>query len=144
MKPSPSTDIASSLGRVLREPAPPGLVSAYLFGSHAEGRAHGQSDVDVGVLLAHDAHPTARDRFQEGVRLCALLVAELGTSLVDLVVLDDAPPHLARRIVTAGCRVFCSDPPADHAFVRDVQLKAADLEPFLRRSRRLKLAALAR
>ena len=36
------------------------------------------------------------------------------------------------------------DPDADHAFVRDVQLRAADLEPFLRRTRRLKLQALAR
>jgi predicted nucleotidyltransferase len=27
------------------------VVAAYLFGSHASGRAHRESDVDVGVLL---------------------------------------------------------------------------------------------
>jgi hypothetical protein len=36
----------------------------------------------------------------------------------------------------------CSDPEADHAFRRDSQLRAADLEPFLRRARALKLEAL--
>ena len=51
---------------------------------------------------------------------------------------------LARHIVTTGRRVFCGDPERDHAFVRDVQLRAADLEPFLRRTRALKLDAMAR
>jgi hypothetical protein len=37
-------------------------------------------------------------------------------------------------------RVFCADPEQDHALVRDVQLRAADLDPFPRRIRRLKLA----
>lgn len=32
----------------------------------------------------------------------------------------------------------------DRAFVRDAQLRAADIEPFLRRTRRLKLAAIRR
>jgi hypothetical protein len=40
--------------------------------------------------------------------------------------------------------VYRADPGADHAYVRDVQLRAADLEPFLRRMRRIKLDALAR
>jgi hypothetical protein len=38
----------------------------------------------------------------------------------------------------------CFDPEADHTFVRDVQLRAADLEPFLQRVRRVKLEALGR
>jgi hypothetical protein len=68
----------------------------------------------------------------------------LHRNAVDVVVLNDAPPMLARHIVTAGRRAFCRDADVDHAFVRDVQLRAADLEPFLRRARRLKLDALAR
>jgi hypothetical protein len=59
-------------------------------------------------------------------------------------VLNDAPPTLGRRIVTSGRRVYCADPERDHAFVRDVQLRAADLEPFLRRTREVKLAAIRR
>lgn len=137
-------DLAAALGRLLQRSAPPGVVSAYLFGSHAQRRAHRESDVDVGVLLSRATHPGEQARFQERVRLSAWLVGELRKNLVDVVVLNDAPPGLARHIVTAGQRVFCADAAADHAFVRDVQLRAADLEPFLRRTRRLKLTALAR
>jgi hypothetical protein len=36
-----------------------------------------------------------------------------------------------------------AEPAAEHAFRRDVQLRAADLEPFLRRARARKLEVLA-
>jgi len=68
----------------------------------------------------------------------------LHQNAVDVVVLNDAPPGLGRHIATKGRRVYCGDAEMDHAFVRDVQLRAADLEPFLRRARRIKLDALAR
>jgi predicted nucleotidyltransferase len=138
------TGIAESLARLLETARPPGLLSAYLFGSHAAGRAHRESDVDVGVLLDRAAFPAAKDRFEERVRLSVWLMAVLATERVDVVVPNDAPPHLGRRIVTEGRRLYRADPEADHAYVRDVQLRAADLEPFLRRMRRLKLDALAR
>jgi predicted nucleotidyltransferase len=138
------SDVEHLLGRALHEAAPAGLVSAYLFGSHAEGRAHRESDVDVGVLLAWDVHSTAVARFDERLRLTALLAAAHRTDRIDVVVLNDAPPTLGRRIVTSGRRVFCAKPELDHAFVRDVQLRAADLEPFLRRTRQVKLAAIRR
>jgi hypothetical protein len=137
-------DIGSALRRFLVGSRQRGLVSAYLFGSHAAGRAHRDSDVDVAALLAWDVYPTAKDRFDRGVGLSALLGEVLGTTRIDLVVLNDVPPHLGRHIVTSGQRIFCSDPEGDHAFVRDVQLRAADLEPFLRRTRRVKLGAIRR
>jgi len=135
---------ASALTRVLETARPFGLVSAYLFGSHADGRAHLESDVDVGVLLNWDAFPTAKDRFEQRLRLAALLAIELATDRIDIVMLNDAPPGLGRRIVTQGRQVYRSDPELDHAYVRDVQLRAADLDPFLRRTRSVKLTRLAR
>jgi len=136
-------EITDALADAFRRGVPvSGVVSAYLFGSHAEGRAHRESDVDVGVLLRHDAHPTPRDRFDVRVQLSLSLAAGLARDVVDVVILNDAPPHLGRLIVSAGRRVFCVDPSLDHDFVRDVQLRAADLEPFLHRTRRIKLAAL--
>jgi predicted nucleotidyltransferase len=137
-------DIPGTLGRFFEASAWTGLISAYLFGSHAAGRAHRDSDVDVGVLLAPGVYATARERFDAGVRLSAELGTALATDRVDLLVLNDGPPHLGRHVVTAGRRVWVADPERDHAFVRDVQLRAADLEPFLRRTQRLKLAAIAR
>lgn len=136
--------LCRALARGLIDGPVPGIVSAWLFGSHASGHAHRESDVDVGVLLAREAYPTREARFEARVRLCVALEAALRAGTVDVVVLNDAPPTLGRQVVTAGRRVFCADPAADHAYVRDVQLRAADLEPFLRRMRRLKFEAIAR
>ena len=119
------------------------IVSVYLFGSRAEGRAHRESDVDVGVLMDREALPTRRDRFDASLRMGVELGSALSCERVDLVVLNDAPPLFARRIVIEGRRVFCRDPEIDHGFVRDVQLRAADLQPFLDRMQTIKLKALA-
>jgi len=119
------------------------VVSVYLFGSRAEGRGHRESDVDVGVLMDREALPTRRERFDASLRLGSDLSVALAPERIDLVVLNDVPPLFARRIVTEGRRVFCRDPEIDHAFVRDVQLRAADLQPFLDRMQKIKLEALA-
>lgn len=140
----PTPDPREILESHLCRHPPDGVVAVYLFGSRAAGRAHAGSDVDVGVLLRWDRFPTARERFEARLRLAADLGGALGRNDVDLVVLNEAPPTLGRRIVTEGQRVFCAEPELDHAFVRDVQLKAADLGPFLRRTSRIKLDALRR
>jgi len=143
-EPRAAPDVATRLAEAFRGPPVPGVASAYLFGSHAEGRAHRESDVDVGVLLDWTVHPTRAERFEARVGLGSWLIGILHVNAVDVVVLNDAPPHLGRRIVTTGRRVTCASPAADYAYVRDVQLRAADLEPFLRRTRRIKLEALGR
>lgn len=133
--------VAERIVDLFRRESPPGVVSVYLFGSQAAGREHRESDVDLGVLFRHEVHPSPRERFEEQLRLVVSL-AEAGND-IDLVILNDAPPLLGREIVTRGQRLFCADSEADHVFIRDVQLRAADLAPFLRRTRRLKLAAIA-
>lgn len=141
-RPSPSLDVAEALASHLRGHPPAGVVSVYLFGSRAAGRSNTGSDVDLGVLLRWDLFRTARERFEQRLRLAADLGHALARNDVDLVVLNEAPPTLGRRIVTEGHRVFCAEPELDHAFVRDVQLKAADLAPFLARTDRIKLDTL--
>src|SRR5215218_7210145 len=121
-----------------------GVASVYLFGSHAEGRAHQESDVDVGILLDWGRHPDSRERFEMRLRLGSDLISVLGCNEVDVVILNDAPPLLGRKIIYDGLRVYLGEPAADHAYVRDVQIRAADLEPWLNRWRKLKLEALAR
>lgn len=131
----------AKLRRYFRESSIPGLVSVYLFGSVARGTAHRESDVDVGVLLDRALHPDHATRSDLRIDLTSALIHVVGRNAVDVVILNDAPPELGRKIVR-GERVFCGDAAADHAFVRDVQLRAADLAPFLRRMRRIKLEAL--
>lgn len=137
-------DMERSLQSFFEEQREFGVVSAYLFGSHAEERVHRESDVDVGVLLDRSRYPEARDRFEARVRLGSALIGVTHRNEVDVVILNDAPPLLGRRIVTEGRRVQCADPEADLRYRRDVQLRACDLEPFLRRMRRIKLEALGR
>jgi hypothetical protein len=137
-----SDSIQSRLSAFFGARSAEGVLSAYLFGSHARGAAHRQSDVDVAVLVDRSVYPTrgARDRLR--VELAAELIHVLRNNEVDVVCLQDVPPELGRRIVTEGAPVFCADRAADHAFRRDVQLRAADVEPFLRQMRARLLAAL--
>lgn len=122
-----SDAVASELRRFFVETGPKGVVSAYLFGSHAEARAHRESDVDVAALLDRRIFGTSRERFEERLRLISRVGSALGGKDVDLVILNDAPPEFGARIVTTGLRVFCSDGEAENAFVRAVRLSAAAL-----------------
>ena len=135
--------VAAALAGVIGDLAGSEIASAYLFGSTASGRRHRESDVDVAVLLRWSAHPGRAERFDAGLRLAGRLQAALGRT-VDLVVLNDAPPLLGRAVVTQGMRLLLRDAAVDHAYVRDVSLRAADLEPWLRRFRGRKLEALHR
>ncbi|HEX5761299.1 MAG TPA: nucleotidyltransferase domain-containing protein [Thermoanaerobaculia bacterium] len=123
-----------------------GIVSAYLFGSHAAGRSHRESDIDVAVLLDWQRHPTRQERFAARLRLIGELAHALRTreDRLDIVILNDLPPLFGRSIVWDGVRFFCADPEADRAHTVQVQLRAADLAPWLERMRKLKLEALAR
>ncbi|MEQ1911353.1 MAG: nucleotidyltransferase domain-containing protein [Vicinamibacterales bacterium] len=134
-------DIAAALAASLRETG--GLISAYLFGSVAEQRTHRESDIDVAVLLDWNQYPTSRARFDARLRLIGRLEG-VGRRRVDLVILNDAPPQFARHIMTAGRRLLLVDADRDRAQLRSTLSRAADLEPFLRRSRATKLRALAR
>lgn len=132
------------LGVYFRDQSRFAVISVYLFGSHGAGRAHRESDIDVGVLLDRERHPSREERFEARVRLGSDLIDVLDWNEVDVVILNDVTPLLGRRIVTEGRRVFCMDPEADVRYIRDVQLRAADLRPFLERTRRIKLEALRR
>jgi len=120
-----------------------GVVSVYLFGSHAEGRAHRESDIDLAALLDWQRHPTREERFDARVRLGSELIHVLRHNEVDLVILNDVPPLFGRRIVTEGIRLFSGDPEADFEYLLHVQQRAADLAPWLERMAKQKLEALA-
>jgi predicted nucleotidyltransferase len=82
----------------------PDIQAAYIFGSVAQGRARPDSDIDVGVLLGRRL-PDAR-----ALRYRLTLADELGAALhrndVQLVILNDAPPLLAQRVLSQGVLVF--------------------------------------
>ena len=140
----PAGEIEGALRGYCEAARPRGVVSAYLFGSLATGTGHGDSDVDVAVLLDISVFPERTARSRAAVALGSALIAAVHRNEVDVVVLNDAPPELATAAVTLGVRVYCADAEADHAFARTSQLRLADTRPFLERTRRLKLEVLAR
>jgi predicted nucleotidyltransferase len=118
------------------------VASVYLFGGAARGTLHRDSDLDVAVLVDHGAYPTRPERSDLRIRLASALTTASGMNEVDLVILNDVPATFARAIVLDGVRLIRKDREVDHAFVRDTQLRAADLEPFLARMRAIKLERL--
>ena len=137
-----SAATAETLRHHLQETQPTGLVSVYLFGSHAAGHAHGQSDVDVGICVDRRVLPCRAARFDLRVRLTSDLIHAVRCNEVDVVVLNDAPPLFARHVLRHGVSLYCAAPDLDRDFRRDVQIRAADLAPFLDRYRRMTLDAL--
>ncbi len=84
-------NVVASVAGYFASNRPPDVLAAYVFGSHAGGRAHRESDVDVAVLLDHGISERAI-RSRHGVRLNADLVAATHVNAVDVVILNDAPP----------------------------------------------------
>lgn len=119
-----------------------GLQAVYLFGSHAEGRAHRESDIDLAVLLDWDRYPDRSDRSDAQLDLIGHFMDVLRQNEIDVVILNDAPPLFGRKIVYDGAKIWLGDEEADQGFVCDVQLRAADLEPWVNKMRALQLEAL--
>lgn len=111
------------IGRVLARY--PFIEAAYLFGSHAAGRARPDSDVDLAVVGPRAELQACK------LEILAELVAE-GVDRVDLVALEGADPVVRFEAVHPNCLVFarCG---FDHGqyFSRTLR-EYFDVEPYLR------------
>ena len=105
--PNQTADIEGRIAAQFEETDSPEIASVYLFGSYADGRAHRESDVDIGVVMSREILPTRKERFEASLRLGTMLGEAFSVDRVDLVVLNDAPPLIGRRIVTDGRRIYC-------------------------------------
>jgi predicted nucleotidyltransferase len=140
----PAGAVEAALRAYFAAERPAGVVASYLFGSLADRTDHAESDVDVAVLLDYGAFPDRTSRSRAAIALGSALIAVAHRNAVDVVILNDAPPELAAAVVTSGVRLHCVDADAERAFTRNALLRFADIRPFLERTRRLKLQALAR
>lgn len=82
----------------------PEIHAAYVFGSVAAGRARADSDVDVAVLVDETIRPSRMLKYR--LQLMADLGAALHRRDVEVVVLNEAPPLLAHRVLSQGTLVF--------------------------------------
>jgi len=128
-----TSELEKALFSYLENRGGKGVLSLYVYGDGGEAGTLRDSDLEIAVLLDADVFSDRRSRTQLRLSLASDLIRSLRDRHVDVVILNDAPPSLGRKIVTGWPRVFCADPEADHAFVRDVQLQAADMELFPQR-----------
>jgi predicted nucleotidyltransferase len=77
---------------------------AFLFGSRARDRARADSDFDIAVLL--DEESAGTDRGATIRRLAGRLGSVVASALLDLVVLNDAPPLLRHRVLRDGVLLY--------------------------------------
>ncbi len=78
----------------------PGIVSLYLFGSHAKGKTWAKSDIDLAVLL--DNGFPAQKQFKKRLSLLALASGILKTDDLDLIIMNQSPPFLNYNIFKGG------------------------------------------
>lgn len=106
------------------------LAAAWLFGSEARGDARASSDVDVAVLLAElPDDPWAR--LAIGFDLASALERALDRD-VDVVIMNDAAPDLAHRVLRDGVLVNERDPQARVEFEVRSRNEYFDIVPLLR------------
>lgn len=128
--------------RGLLSAAPEAVVAVYLFGSIARGTASSSSDVDLGVLLHAPPDATLEGR---GLDYEAELERAMGRP-VQIVILNDAPPDLAYRVLCDGVVVLERDRAARLRFEVRTRNLYFDLLPVLTRyrARAREIAAAAR
>ena len=107
----------------------PEIQAAYIFGSVAQGRARPDSDIDIAVLLARRVPDARALRYR--LRLAADLGAALHRSDVQLIVLNDAPPLLAHRVLSRGVLVYERARAARVRYQVQTAQRYADLVPTL-------------
>jgi predicted nucleotidyltransferase len=102
----------------------PDVVAGYLFGSQARGQAGPLSDVDLAVWL--DPASTRRERWRRQEELTLGCWEVLHTGAVQLIVLNDAPPLLAHRVLREQQRLADRDPQQRVRLETDAMLRYLD------------------
>ncbi|WP_017942521.1 MULTISPECIES: nucleotidyltransferase family protein [unclassified Thioalkalivibrio] len=117
------------IARVLGErlSAEPGVVCAYLFGSHSRGEARVGSDIDLAVLMVE---PVAEGLLNP-LALLQMDLEDATGCTVDLIDLHKVGADLIHRVLRDGIVVFESDASRRIAFEVDARNRYFDLLPYL-------------
>ncbi len=121
-----------------------GDVGVWLFGSWIPGRPRWDGLLALGVLLDPTRYESREERTVARATFESELTELIDEPLLDVVILNDAPPLTARRILAEGRRLVSPPTELEQALVRDVNIRAADVETFLRRFRRARASSPAR
>lgn len=121
---------AAALDRLRDALDQPGVDAAYLIGSRARGTAGPLSDVDLAIL--HSPNLDSSSRLELRLQLMADAGAALGTTEVDVVLLNEAPPLVRHRALSEGVLLVDKVPSARVAFYVRTLNEYVDTEPLRR------------
>jgi len=82
---------------------------AYLFGSLAKGKNNKLSDIDIAVFVDKKLIYEKKHSYGYKASLITDLMSELNTDKIDLVILNEATPLLAHRVIRDGILIYCKD-----------------------------------
>ena len=118
------------------------VVFAFLFGSHATGRARADSDVDVAAYL-DEARADPSDALPLSLELAGRLAGQSGLPGIEVVILNDAPLGLLGSILRERVVVYSADEAARVRFESTMRSVTMDFEIHSRRLDRELLARTA-
>jgi predicted nucleotidyltransferase len=107
-----------------------GVSLVYLFGSVAEGMAHDQSDLDIGIVLA-DCRRLQSDSFAVYNELYDILTDAFPLSEIDIVFLQAAGLEVCFDAIRHGRLLFASSVDARYGFEERTMILYADFKPLL-------------
>lgn len=90
------------------------ILVAYLFGSQARKTSTPMSDMDIGLVV--DKTQVDNSGYGYRANLCAELMQRARTNDIDVVILNDASPLLAHRVVHDGIMLHSKDEAARISF----------------------------
>ncbi len=105
----------------------PEVQAAYIFGSVATGMARPDSDVDIAVLVSGKV--AQRDPFRYRLQLISDLMGALKRDDVDVILLNQAPPLLAHRVLSKGKLILERSASARVAFQVRTVSRYLDTQP---------------
>jgi len=108
----------------------PEVLVAYLFGSHARGKPTPVSDVDFAVLLSETV---PRESYLDyRIALTQELSRIVRSDEVQVVILNQAPPLLAYKVIVEGRPLLCREELARLRFRTDATRRYLDTKPLRR------------
>lgn len=105
------------------------ILFAFLFGSIANDKTTGISDIDIAVMLDESKKDKTKNPYGYKAELLAKLISAISFNNIDLVILNEAPLLLKHRIVQSGREIYTKDEKLGAEFCVKVMEQFLDLKP---------------
>jgi predicted nucleotidyltransferase len=105
-----------------------GVLFAYLYGSHAYGDVHSESDIDVAVYLKPS---DMKEYLEKEKRILSALIDRVRTDRIDLRILNVMPLVFQYNVLKDGTPILIKDEQARVDFETRVMNRFFELKPYL-------------